>query len=70
MAAMAGLTSALPCSFRSFHPVLAPRYGNASSGVFLDRLQTHAVMPLATGVVPDTVAPLTWVRAVYLSAPF
>ena len=35
------------------------RYGNATSGVYVDRLQTHAVMPLATGVVPASVVPLT-----------
>jgi hypothetical protein len=35
-------------------------YGNASSGVYLDTLQTHAVMPLASGLVPTDVAPKTW----------
>eukprot|EP00035_Acanthoeca_spectabilis_P003991 m.97489 g.97489 ORF g.97489 m.97489 type:complete len:949 (+) comp12401_c0_seq2:373-3219(+) len=35
-------------------------FGNASTGVFVDMLQTHAVMPLATGVVPPEVAPKTW----------
>jgi hypothetical protein len=35
-------------------------YGNASTGVFLDTLQTHAVMPLASGLVPASVANKTW----------
>lgn len=35
-------------------------FGDASTGVYVDTLQTHAVMPLATGVVPAVVAPLTW----------
>jgi alpha-L-rhamnosidase len=43
----------------SYPPPSFLRYGNATSGVYVDRLQTHAVMPLATGVVPASVVPLT-----------
>ena len=36
-------------------------FGNASTGVYVDMLQTHAVMPLMSdGLVPDAVAPRTW----------
>jgi alpha-L-rhamnosidase len=35
-------------------------FGNATTGTFVDRLQTHAVMPLASGLVPAAVAPKTW----------
>ena len=31
-------------------------FGNTATGVYLDTLQTHAVMPLASGLVPAAVA--------------
>eukprot|EP00041_Stephanoeca_diplocostata_P025766 m.682414 g.682414 ORF g.682414 m.682414 type:complete len:931 (+) comp22819_c0_seq4:104-2896(+) len=34
-------------------------FGNRSSGVYLDTLQSHAVMPLATGVVPSDITEKT-----------
>ena len=37
-------------------------FGNATTGTFLDNLQTHAVMPLASGLVPASVANKTWVN--------